>query len=395
MDYGFHERSSSFRAPFLGREPEDELGIMGAQMRFRSAPCIADALSHMGGSGCYDLISSPPREYLDACVWWMRTQRDWALDPKSLVPVSGIHSGLAAALLTFSQPGDGVVLSAPYWSGAYNTIVNNGRTPVTNPLIYTGDHYEIDFDDLEKKLAEPKNTMYFLCNPHNPIMDVWEERDLREIAALAKKYNVMVVADEIFAEQTFDGVVCFPYASIEDAKDHCLSFFSLGKAFNFTGVCHANAVVPNEENRTRFKRTAKALGIDRLSPFMYTATMAAYTPDGADWLAAARDYMAKNEKLMRGFLAEHLPDVHICRHRAGSLVWIDWTGLHMTAEEFRTYIEKDAGMLAEFADINGESGNFLRWEIGFPYKEICSQLEALYYGGLKWGISKNGPAQKK
>ena len=393
MLYEFDRRSISCRAAYLGYEPEDKLGIMGAQMRFGSAPCIAKALSRMGADRNYDLMCSPPQEYLDACADWLQRERNWSIDPETLVPAAGIHQGLAAAIYAFTQPGDGIILSAPYWSGIYNLILNTSRKPVVNPLIYTGDHYEMDFEDLEERMSDPRNTMYFLCNPHNPIMDVWEEEDLRRIARLAKEHHIMTAVDEIFAEQMFGAAVCFPYASIEEAQDLCISFFSLGKAFNFTGVCHASAAVPDEDNRERFRKACRALGYDgRLSPFMYTAVMAGYTKEGADWIAASLDYMAENERIMTQFFSKELPQVHICRHRAGSLLWIDWNGLGLTPDDFRIFIEKDAGIPAEFADVNGEKGCFLRWEIGFPREEILEQLEQVRQAAVRRGFAAKGAA---
>ena len=66
-----------------------------------------------------------------------------------------------------------------------------------SPLQLRGDRYEMDFADLEEKMAAPENKLMLLCNPHNPTMDVWEREDLgSELAALAQKHHVLVVADE-------------------------------------------------------------------------------------------------------------------------------------------------------------------------------------------------------
>lgn len=119
-----------------------------------------------------------------------------------------------------------------------------GRNLVNNPLVYKGDHWEMDFVDLEEKMSRPENKLMLLCNPHNPTMDVWEKKDLERVARLAAKYHVLVVVDEIYAEHVWEEGLMVPYGALSDAEHNCIVCTSLGKSFNFTGTSHANIIIP-------------------------------------------------------------------------------------------------------------------------------------------------------
>ena len=81
----------------------------------------------------------------------------------------------------------------------FNSIVNNGRNVVECPLTYDGESYGVDFEKLERVIADPQTTMLIFCNPHNPVgKNEWEkETEWSGCGALCWKHHVVVISDEI------------------------------------------------------------------------------------------------------------------------------------------------------------------------------------------------------
>lgn len=189
IDYGF---GTGFRP--------DYTVMAGAQLHVKTAPCIIDALTRFSQSGLYGWTDSDDPLYIRAVVNWMAKVRGWEIEPSWIVPSYGILQAMCASIRAFTQPGDGIIVQQPVYLLYARAIANCGRKLVDSPLQLRGDRYEMDFADLEEKMAAPENKLMLLCNPHNPTMDVWEREDLERVAALAQKHHVLVVADEIFAE---------------------------------------------------------------------------------------------------------------------------------------------------------------------------------------------------
>ena len=165
------------------------------------------------------------------------------------MPSYGILQAMCTSIRAFTDPGDGIIIQPPVYLLYARAIDRCRRNLVNNPLVYKGDHWEMDFVDLEEKMSRPENKLMMLCNPHNPTMDVWEKKDLERVARLAAKYHVLVVVDEIYAEHVWEEGLMVPYGALSDAEHNCIVCTSLGKSFNFTGTSHANIIIPDDAIR--------------------------------------------------------------------------------------------------------------------------------------------------
>src|SRR5262249_60997643 len=99
-----------------------------------------------------------------------------------------------------------------------------------------GGRWELDFTGLEAAFAAGARA-YLLCNPHNPTGRVFSAADLGRIAALAERYGVVVLADEIHASLTLPGARHTPFVSLGGpAAEHGVTLASAAKAFNVAGL---------------------------------------------------------------------------------------------------------------------------------------------------------------
>ena len=367
----------------------DLIVLSGAQLHLKTAPCIIEALVKRAASGLYGWTPSDRPAYLDAVKDWMREVRNYEIEKDWIVPSYGTLRAISTSIRAFTNENDGIIVQPPVYV-LYDRVINNtGRKKVCNPLIYRNGYYEMDFENLERLMAQPENKMMILCNPHNPIMDFWEKEDLQRVAQLANKYGVLVIADEIFAEHVFYGHKVIPYSTIPEATDNCIICTSIGKSFNFTGLSHSNVIIPNEEIRKAYVAQRDAEHYGSLDPFMYNAIIAAYSKEGKEWIEALIGFVTENIKIVKDFFARYFPNVTICRHRAGTLLWADFRGLGLTEDELHDFFVKDAGITVDRGSQYGPGGEgFCRFQVGVPRHELEKALEKLLRAGIKRGIIK-------
>lgn len=143
----------------------------------------------------------------------------------------------------------------PVYNIFFNSILNNGRNVLESKLTYENGVYEIDFRDLEEKLAEPQTSMMIFCNPHNPVGKIWNKETLMRIGELCRKYHVLVLSDEIHCDITKPGKNYIPFASASDVcRDNSITCIAPTKAFNLAGIQTSAVVIPNENIRHKVNR---------------------------------------------------------------------------------------------------------------------------------------------
>lgn len=215
------------------------------------------------------------------------------------------------------SPGDGIIVQQPVYLLYARAIANCGRKLVDSPLQLRGDRYEMDFADLEEKMAAPENKLMLLCNPHNPTMDVWEREDLEQSGGFGPKAPCAGGGGRDLCRACVAPGLMVPYAAVPNALDHCIICTSLGKAFNFTGTSHSNVIIPDAAIRKAYRTQRDADHYGSLSPFMRAAVLAAYTDEGKAWIDELMDFVHENESLVRDCFARCMPAVKLLRHRAG------------------------------------------------------------------------------
>jgi cystathionine beta-lyase len=158
---------------------------------------------------------------------------------------------------------------------------------------------------------------------------------------------------------------------------------SLGKSFHFTGVNHANILIKDETLRARFldRRTRDHYG--SLDPMAYECILAAYTPDGLDWLHAANQYVWENMNLIRDFFREYLPDVPVYGGEGGYILWMDFRKLFDTEEELKDFLYNKAFFHIDMGS-EYDSDRFARMCVASPRWCIEKAL-----GTLKEALIKN------
>lgn len=354
--------------------PEDVLPMWVADMDFRTAPAIIDALQKRVAHGIFG-YTRVPDAYYDAVTSWFSRRHGWDIDREWIIYTSGVVPAVSAVIKALTVPGDKVIVQTPVYNCFFSSIRNNGCEIVSNPLRRTADTYEMDFDALERCAADPRAKVMLLCNPHNPAGRVWTPDELTRLGNICLRNGVTVVADEIHCELVYQGFKYTPFASLSDAFLHrSVTCVSPSKAFNIAGLQIANIVAFDNDLRSRIDKAININEVCDVNPFGVAATIAAYN-EGEEWLNQLVDYLHGNYEAMAEFCRRELPEFPITRLEGTYLVWMDCSSLGMPSDALEHVLLDDARLWLNAGTMYGAEGEgYMRWNIACPRSVMLDGL---------------------
>lgn len=360
-------------------EEENVLPMWVADMDFRTAPAIVEALQERVAHGIFG-YTKVPKAYYDAVVRWFGNRHRWQINPQWIIYTSGVVPALSAIIKALTQPGDKVIVQTPAYNCFYSSIRNNECELSANNLIYRDGLYTIDFDDLEAKAADPKAKLLLLCNPHNPVGRVWTPEELWRIGDICLRNGVFVVADEIHCELTYNGHNYTPFASLSERfQQNSVTCVSPSKAFNLAGLQIANIIAADGEIRRRIDRVININEVCDVNPFGVIATIAAYN-EGGEWLDALRKYLWENYEYLCCFFEEHLPKYHVLPLEGTYLVWIDCRASGIGSDATTLRLQEKQRLMVNSGTIYGPGGEgFIRLNIACPRKLLTDGLKRIIH----------------
>lgn len=351
-----------------------ELPLWVADMDFATAPAIVEALRRRVDHGVFG-YTKVGDDYYDAVCGWFERRHGWKIRPSDIIYTSGVVPAISAVIKALTEPGDKVIVQTPVYNCFFSSIRNNGCEALANPLRYTGESYEMDFDDLERKVADPRARVLLLCNPANPAGRVWSRDELLRLARICKANGVTVVSDEIHCELVFKPYRYTPYGSLPEEFAGCaVSCVSPSKAFNIAGLQIADIVAPDAAMRRRIDRAININEVCDVNPFGVAATIAAYN-HGEAWLEALLDYLRSNYEAMAEYCARHLPAFTLCRLEGTYLVWMDVRALGIPSAQLEELLIDDCGLWLNAGTMYGADGEgFMRWNIACPRHRLMEAI---------------------
>ena len=357
--------------------PKDVLPFWVADMDFSIAQEIEDALVKRCQHGIFG-YSEATDGYFAALQNWYLKHFNWQVQRPWLIKTPGVVFALAMAVKAFTEPGDGVLVQQPVYYPFTEVIRDNDREVVNAPLALVNGHYEIDFADLEQKLANPKVKLMFLCSPHNPVGRVWTKEELLKVGDLCLKYNVITVSDEIHSDFVWDDNAHAPFATLgEEYQQNCIVCTAPSKTFNLAGLQVSNIFIPNQKLRRAFRKQIDAAGYSQLNTLGLVACQAAYTY-GEEWLTQVKAYIRSNITFVDDYLKQNLPQIKMLPIEGTYLVWLDCSALGMTADEREQWLWHEAKLWLDGGGIFGKEGEaFERINVACPRATLLQGLEQL------------------
>ena len=351
---------------------DDMIPLWVADMDFRTAPCITEALKRRVEEGIFGYVKVP-ESYYEALQKWFAERHGWEIRRESVIYTSGVVPAISAIIKALVRPGEGVIVHTPAYNCFFSSIRNNGCKIVASPLLRReneeGFTYEIDFEGLERLASKAENRMLILCNPHNPTGRVWTREELEHTRDICNRHGVIVVSDEIHCELTHKGFTYIPYLTVDPEAVCCCS---PSKAFNIAGLQIANIVASDKEMREKIDKAININEVCDVNPFGVIALQEAYLR-GGEWLAELKEYLDENYAYLRRELRRRLPMLRVCEAEATYLAWIDIRALGMTADEVEAR-GKEYGVWVNAGTLYGGEG-YIRINYACPKKRLKEALD--------------------
>lgn len=362
-------------------KPEDAVSLWIADMDFPTAPCIQKAVAEKAAHGIWG-YSRPDNRYYDALKKWYKERHNFEVQNEWVVNTPGVCFALAAAIKAFTNEGESVLIQKPVYYPFFNIINSLQRKVVNSSLILKNNHYEIDFDDFERKIVQENVKMFILCSPHNPGGRVWTKQELQKISEICLAHNVLVVSDEIHSDITFGSNVHTVYGSLsEQALKNSIICTAPSKSFNLAGLQFSNIFIADEKLRKAFSEELEKTGYDEPSVFGIVAATAAYS-EGADWFDSVKSYIWENILFAKSYIEENASQIKVLVPEGTYLLWLDFSKTGLSDSEINDRILNKAKVWLDSGSMFGKEGEkFQRINCATPriiledaLKRICSQF---------------------
>lgn len=365
---------------------EGILPLWVADMDFPTAPAILDRLRQAVEHGIFG-YSEGKEGYFEAVAGWYRSRFSWEVKREWLIKTPGVVFALAAAVRAFTKEGEAVLIQQPVYYPFTEVIADNGRVPVNSPLKLLNGHYEIDFDDFEKKITAHCVKLFLLCSPHNPVGRVWREWELQRLGDICLKHGVVVVSDEIHCDFTNPGYRHTVFASLSPAyADITVTCTAPSKTFNLAGLQISNIFISNPVLRQKLKKAVDGAGYSQANGMGLAACQAAYE-QGGEWLEQLKEYLQGNLSFLREYIRENLPELTLIEPEGTYLIWLDFRKLGLTEDQREDLIVNKAGLWLDSGAMFGEDGEgFERINIACPrsvLRRALCQLDRALHGNCK------------
>jgi cystathionine beta-lyase len=360
--------------PIYGVPADTGIAMWVADMDFRPPAVVQNALQDMLDHGVYGYFGDDSK-YLAAIQWWMENRHGWKVDKDWIFTTHGLVNGAAMCIDAFTKPGDGVVLFTPVYHAFARIISAADRKVVECEMVNNDGRYELDFDAYDAQMTGNEKLLVF-CSPHNPGGRVWTKDELAQVAAFAKRHDLVLVSDEIHHDLVFPGTTHTAMALIDDVQDRLVMMTATTKTFNIAGSHSGNVIIPDPKLRALFAARMNAMGLSPNSFGLVMAT-AAYSPEGAAWVDELVAYLNDNRRIFDATI-NAIPGLKSMPLESTYLAWVDFEGTGMDRSEFTKRVEETAAIAANHGPTFGKGGEtFMRFNIATPrarVEEACNRL---------------------
>ena len=352
----------------------DTIPLWVADMDFRVAPAIQEALQRRVEHGVfgYNIV---PESYYQAVISWFQRRHQWTISREDILYTTAVVPAMSVVIKALTMPGEKVLILSPAYNCFFSSIRNNGCEVLESPLKHVDDTFEVDWQDFEAKCADEKTTLFLLCNPHNPCGRVWKREELHRMSDICRQHGVAVVSDEIHCELVMPGHTFVPFGTV---TDECVVMNSPSKSFNTAGLQIANIITANATWRRRIDRAININEVCDVNPFGIVALQAAYN-ESEDWIDELNEYLWGNYLALCQFFAEHLPQFTVCKLEGTYLPWVDVSALGIPVDQLCDRLLTEGKVWVNPGTMYGpETGKgYIRINIACPRSQLMEGLRRI------------------
>ncbi len=319
--------------PDAPREGFDAIPMWVADMNFATVPTIPEAIIERAKHPLYGYFA-PREEYFDAIIRWQSERNGvTGLKKEHIGYENGVLGGVISALNVMCSRGDAVLLHSPTYVGFTGSLGNNGYKMVHSQLKKDENGvWRMDFEDMERKIAENNIHAAVFCSPHNPTGRVWERWEIERFMELCRKYGVGVVSDEIWSDIILPGNKHIPTQSVsEDAANRTVALYAPSKTFNLAGLIGSYHIIYGKWLRERVEKESSLPHYNDMNVLSMHALIGAYRPEGHEWLGELLEVIGGNVDYACNYIAERFEGVSVSRPQGTYMLFLDcggWCAAH-------------------------------------------------------------------
>ena len=307
------------------REGFDVIPMWVADMNFPVVPTIQEAMIQRAKHPAFGYFM-PTEEYFGSIIKWQETHNGvTGLTKENIGYENGVLGGVASALNVLCSKGDKVLVHAPTYVGFTGTLTNNGYEIVHSQLVQDENGvWRMDFEDMEKKIVEQKIHTAIFCSPHNPTGRVWEKWEVEKAMELFKKYDVMVVSDEIWSDIIRIGCKHTPTQSVsEDARMRTVALYAPSKTFNLAGLVGSYHIIYNKWLKDRIDKESSLSHYNSMNVMSMHALIGAYKPEGYEWVEELNQVITGNVDYACDYIEKHFEGVSVSKPQGTYMLFLD------------------------------------------------------------------------
>lgn len=343
------------------KEGFDRIPMWVADMNFPTVPTVVEAMMGRVQHPAYGYFD-PTKEYYDSIIRWQETRNGvTGLKPEHIGYENGVLGGVISALNVMCSKGDNVLLHSPTYIGFTMSLENNGYHIVHSPLVKDENGvWRMNFEDMEKKIAEKHIHAAVFCSPHNPCGRVWERWEIEKAMELYKKYDVFVISDEIWSDLILEGHKHIPTQSVsEDARNRTVAMYAPSKTFNLAGLVGSYHIIYNTWLRERVLKESSLSHYNAMNVLSMHALVGAYKPEGYEWLDELRQVLTGNVEFACRYIQDHFEGIEVSKPEGTYMLFLDCT----------KWCEKHGKTIDELQRAGVEVG--VIWQDGRPFHGPC------------------------
>lgn len=347
-----------------------------ADMEFNTAPEIKKELINYIENNILGYTTYMD-DYLEEVVKWQKDIHDLDIKEEYIVSTPGVVSALYYLILTLTKEDDGIIIFKPVYHPFTASVEAANRNVINCPLINKDGYYKIDFEKFEDLAADPKNKAIIFCNPHNPVGRVWTEDELTKIVEISKKYNILIISDEIWSDITMSGFKTTSILKVAgDYLDSVVVSTAASKTFNLAGLTCSNIIIPNKLIKRAFLKELEKphLAVPALG---FVGTKAAYKY-GKDWMKEMINVVEENYKYTKNFFEENINGSVVSPLEGTYATWVDLRSLGLDKNQLEKFLVEKAKFYVNQGYFFGEEGEgFIRINLACPKSVLKDSLNRL------------------
>ena len=358
---------------------KDLIPMWVADMDFEVSPYILEKVQKILNQKVfgYQYLSE---EYYKAIIHWMDRRHHFTVEKEWIYYIPNVVAGLSYAIEAVSNPGDEILVLTPVYGPFYDAVTKNNRILLDCPLQEEDGYYQMDLENLEKKITSRTKAVLF-CNPHNPGGRVWTRQELEQLAAICVHHNLYIISDDIHADLLMKGQVHTMIASLsEEIANRTITCTSISKPFNVASFQMAYMIVKNSDIAAKLKETLNKLHLLDGHAFCEAALIGAYNYS-EQWLDEMMTYVEGNMDYLVTFIQENIPVLSVKKPEGTYLAWIDCRRLPIDPDNLLEFFVNECNVVVTDGGFFGEAGKgFVRLNMACPRNIVKKALNQIRDG---------------